>query len=133
MVPSPYVWPIRLQRWKLDCGLIDPQSFGTGDKARFDSVLQDRTQGHIVIHSSGGRFGTLASANTRSHRSSARMIRVAHAARSFSQANACPAIVVQRTAEGINQAASRLAARRSAVWAGDSRQPTLHSAVQRAY
>lgn len=40
-----------------------------------------------------------------------------------SLANACPAVVVQRTAEGINQAASRLAARRSAVRAGDSSQP----------
>lgn len=172
-----------LQRWKLDCGLIDPQYLrGTGDKARFDSVLQDRTQGRIVIQSSvgtdalgardaahlaatqpfkpnevqvrrsassqslaaravnipgtagashrallvdeptskplarlrrgvgagwqagpgstairtssalpcefssGGRFGTFASANTRIDRSSARMIRVAHAARSYSNA-----------------------------------------------
>lgn len=40
-----------------------------------------------------------------------------------SLANARPASVVQRTAEGINQAASRLAARRSAVRAGNNSQP----------
>jgi hypothetical protein len=51
-----------------------------------------------------------------------------------SPANACPAIVVQRTAEGITQAASRLAARRSAAGASrSSRTPHEFSSGEHGF
>lgn len=69
-----------------------------------------------LIQSSGGRFGTLADTSPWIDRSSA-PIRVAHAARNLSRANACPDIgSTDTTGLGrYRQAASRLAAGRTAV------------------